>query len=367
MSSMKKIIVFQTWGIGDMIMTTPMLRALRQQSPEHHITVVVASPSAAAAIGGSDLCDEVRICSLHTSSIWEIFRFFLHVRAGHFDAAIIATRLSPRIALLLRALTKIAVIAGDGVGPRSWGYTHWRPVDHSKHRVMENLAILRLLYPEVPILEPYFHLDELARDEAERIWAVNRLAGGIVLGIHPGGAEIECKEKRLPVELCKTIMTEFLAALPSGRILLFFGPDDQDVQPAFKTSDTRVVSIDRVNLRTVGALIEKCHVFLNGDAGLGHIAAAVGVPVVTVAGPTDMRQTRPWGSNHSVVTTQKPLACMPCYDTELYGKCPYACECIRTIPAHEVFQKVSQALTRIIHDGSWRNRVVASRDGRVES
>ena len=338
MSSMKKIIVFQTWGIGDMIMTTPMLRALRQQSPELHITVVVASPSAAATIGGSDLCDEVRLCSLHTSSIWEIFRFFLHVRAGHFDAAIIATRLSPRIALLLRALTKIAVIAGDGVGPRSWGYTHWRQIDRSKHRVMENLAILRLLYPEVPILEPYFHLDEIARDEAERIWTVNRLAGGIVLGIHPGSAESECKEKRVPVELCKEIITEFLAVLPAGRILLFFGPDDPDVQPAFETCDARVVSIDRLNLRTVGALIEKCHVFLSADTGLGHIAAAVGVPVVTVAGPTDMGQTRPWGSSHSVVTTQKSLACMPCYDTELYGKCPYACECMRTISVHDVFR-----------------------------
>ena len=344
MSSMKRLIVFQTWGIGDMIMTTPMLRALRHLSPELHITVVVASPSAAATVGGSDLCDEVRICSLHTGSIREVFQFFLHVRAGHFDAAIVATRLSPRIALLLSALTKIAVIAGDGVGPRSWGYTHWRQIDRSKHRVMENLAILRLLYPEVPILEPYFHLDEIARDEAERIWTVNRLAGGIVLGIHPGSAEIECKEKRVPVELCKKIITEFLAALPAGRILLFFGPDDQDVQPAFKTSDTRVVSIDRLSLRTVGALIEKCHVFLNGDAGLGHIAAAVGVPVVTVAGPTDVRQTRPWGSNHSVVTTHKSLACMPCYDTELYGKCPYACECVRTIPAHDVFRVVSQAL-----------------------
>src|SRR5574340_745267 len=99
---MEKILVIQTWGIGDMVMTTPMLRALRCGLPRAHVTVVAGSPAAAAVIQGSDLCHEVRIMSFRNSSILEVFSFFARLRSECFDAAFVASRLSPRISFLLR-------------------------------------------------------------------------------------------------------------------------------------------------------------------------------------------------------------------------------------------------------------------------
>jgi ADP-heptose:LPS heptosyltransferase len=239
--------------------------------------------------------------------------------------------------VLLKAVSGIPIVAGDGAGRKGWGYTHWRRVDSASHRITSNLEIVRLLFPHATATPGlYFHVDEAAYAEAEAFWRTNRLEGRAVLGLHPGGGEKECKEKRLPPRLCIGIMRRFLEDNPAGRAIVFFGPEDQDVRPAVGSDDNRILVADRLHVRTVGALIGRCRNFVSGDTGLAHIAAALGVPAVTVAGPTDMRQTRPWGTAHHVVTTRKVLSCRPCYDTELFGKCPFERECMVTIPEEDV-------------------------------
>jgi ADP-heptose:LPS heptosyltransferase len=334
---MKKIVVVQTWGIGDMIMTTPMLRLLKLHPSRLHVTVIAGSEAAAAVIAESELCDAVKSISFRNSSSASILRFALGLRREHYDAALVATRLSPRIAWLLKAVSGIPIVAGDGTGRKGWGYTHWRRVDSSSHRIPSNLAIVRLLFPQATATPGlYFHVDEAARAEAEAFWRSNRMQGRTVLGLHPGGGEQECKEKRLPPRLCIGIMRRFLAHHPAGRAIVFFGPEDQDVRPAVECDDDRVLVADRLPVRTVGALIARCGTFVSGDTGLAHIAAALGVPAVTVAGPTDMRQTMPWGTVHHIVTTRKALSCRPCYGTDLFGRCPFERECMVTIPEEDV-------------------------------
>jgi ADP-heptose:LPS heptosyltransferase len=324
-----------------MIMTTPMLRLLKAQSAPPSVTVVAGSEAAAAVIAESELCNAVKVFSFRKSSAASIVRFALSLRPEQYDAAILATRLSSRIALLLKTVSGIPIVAGDGTGPKGWGYTTWRRVDYASHRIANNLAIARLLFPQATATpDLYFHVDEAARSEAHAFWAANRLAGATVLGIHPGGGEVECKEKRLPSPLCVEIITRFLKRNPTGRVLLFFGPDDQDVRPALEPDDERVLMVDRLDVRTVGGLIAKCGHFVSGDTGLAHIAAAVGVPTVTVVGPTDMRQTRPWGNGHHIVATTKLLPCSPCYDTELFGRCPFDGACMATVAASQVYDRL---------------------------
>ncbi len=333
---MQKILVVQTWGIGDMVLTTPMLHALRIACPNAHITVVAGSDAAAEVIRGARFCDDIRIMSFRRSSLPAIVRFFFQLRMQRFDAAFIASRLSPTVALLLRFLSGIHTVVGDGTDPRGWGYSDWRRVDVARHKVVENLEIIKLRFPKVETGELYFQIDDEARREAERIWSDHKLDECAVLGIHPGGGASECPDKQIPREVCRAIVREFLAGASSRRVVMFFGPDEVDLMPAYEWGLDGVVLLAGLRLAVVGAAIARCRKFLAGDTGLGHIAAAVGTPVVTLAGPTDIDHTRPWGQAHRIVRTEKPLTCMPCYETALYGNCPSNQECMRSISAGEV-------------------------------
>ncbi len=321
-----------------MVMTTPMVHALRLAQPSAHICVVAGSDSAAEVIRGSRLCEEVQVMSFRRSSMFTILRFFVRLRMQQFDVAFIASGLSPKIALGLKFLSGVRTVVGDGGGAKGWGYTHWRRVDNTNHRVMENAEILKLALPNCGIGDLHFEFDEQARTEAARIWTNHHLDTCDVLGVHPGGQGSECPDKQIPQELCREVVQEYLARDETRRVVLFFGPDETGLIKSYDWGLERVIILSGLRLTVVAATIGKCQAVLSGDTGLGHIAAAVGTPVVTVAGPTDIVNTRPWGNKHRVVQTEKRPDCMPCYQTVLYGKCPHGQECMRSIDAAEVLK-----------------------------
>jgi len=86
---------------------------------------------------------------------------------------------------------------------------------------------------------------------------------------------------------------------------------------------------------------QRAHLFFGVDSGPLHMAAAVGVPVVALFGPTDERKWGPWGPGHTVIT--KRLACHPCK--------PHKChdhECMKQIGIEEASEAVEKKLGAIM-------------------
>lgn len=336
---MNKVVVFQTWGIGDMIMSTPMLGGLRKELPQAYITIVAGTESAAKVVEGSHFCDEVMIISPGSLGPKQLIKTFYGFRAQRFDAAIVCTRISPRIPQFLKIFSGIKVIAGDSFPPRKWGYSHWCPVDMNMHRVTSNLNLLRTILPKSQNDRIYFHIDTDSDEEADSLWLKLELNNKPVLGIHPGGT-ITQKNKRFPVEKFLKIINLFLNRFPEARILIFLGADDMELKLLFSGIDNRVIIIHNLSLRIVGRMISKTKVLLAGDTGLGHIAAAMNIPVVTLAGPTNIRSTKPLGDRNIVVKTQKYIQCMPCYSTKEYEHCQNP-SCLNLIQEDEVIKVLS--------------------------
>ncbi len=352
---MKKILVLQTWGIGDMIMATPMLSALRKQFPSAKITVIAGHVAAAQAVPTS-IVDEVRLIVPGKTIPGNIPpRHWLRAVAGfrrdRFDTAIICTRLPTRIALLLRFLAGIKVVAGDSVPPKRVGVTHWCPVKPESHRVLSNMNILRTLIPDAEPGPLSFPIGAASYAHAERYWMEAGLQDRPVLGIHPGSDPHEGKDKRPHPETLIAIIQSFLNDFPESRVALLFGFLDSHLIPMFDGIDKRVTCVRDLPLCVVGGLISKLRVMLAGDTALGHIAAALGIPTITLAGPTMVSSTRPWGNKNVIVKTSEELPCMPCYGTRLYGHCPYDSRCIRGISVSEVLEKVAE---RFHGDGNGR-------------
>lgn len=327
-------------------MTTPMLQCLRAGLPKAHVTVVAGSLAAGDVVRDSNLCDEVKTMSFRTASIFDILTFFVSLRRERFDAAIVATRLSSKIAFLLRFLSGLKLVVGDGVDERGWGYTHWRRTNLGNHRSQDNIQILKLLIPHIEnseALSPQFHLNQTLVTDAAAAWRQHRLEGHVVMGVHPGCGLYE-QDKKLPEQWCWEIISRFLLAFPEAKVALFFGPEDSVWGDGPENILKRIVRFQHLPLTVVAAFIEKTNVFLSGDTGLGHVAAAVGVPVVTVAGPTRINQTRPMGKRNLIVKTDHSLPCMPCFETPLFSNCPVSQECMTTVSAQRVFDAIAQTL-----------------------
>jgi len=201
-----------------------------------------------------------------------------------------------------------------------------------EHQIDEYAQVVARLDVEVNDRSP--HLTPPADDSPERSAVRQLLAdagaardGHPVVGIHLGAAYGPSKlwPGERVAELCRTLSAR-------GEIPLLLGARDSLVAAdriAGETSARSLVGRDRPEL--LPALVAELDALVCGDTGVGHLAAAVGTPVVALFGPTDPRLSAPRGPAR-VLT--HPVPCAPCF----YRACPIEHPCLRGISAGQVSQ-----------------------------
>jgi lipopolysaccharide heptosyltransferase II len=135
-----------------------------------------------------------------------------------------------------------------------------------------------------------------------------------------------------------------LVGLPADRDV------GQQVMAAFERSlktsrgPGRVLNlIGRTDLHELMGLMTYCGSFVANDSGAGYLAAAIGLPVVAIFGPTDVRVAAPlpaptFTGTHASLS--HPVFCSPCWLRE----CPIDHRCMRRIDPSRVFEAVKQQL-----------------------
>ena len=83
-------------------------------------------------------------------------------------------------------------------------------------------------------------------------------------------------------------------------------------------------------------MLAQCAAFVSNDSGAMHVAAAAGVPVVALFGPTNERETAPLGARAAVLTA--PVWCRPC----MLRECPLDHRCMTGITAADVVRRVGE-------------------------
>ena len=99
----------------------------------------------------------------------------------------------------------------------------------------------------------------------------------------------------------------------------------------------------RLSLLQSAALAARCASFVSNDTGMGHVAAAMGTPVVAIFGPTvPAFGFKPHGADHQIVETS--LSCRPC-SSHGGNKCPIGThDCMRNISVNQVMNTVTVLL-----------------------
>jgi heptosyltransferase-2 len=159
-----------------------------------------------------------------------------------------------------------------------------------------------------------------------------------LVGLAPGAAYGHAK--RWPPKRVAELATRLSAAGASCLLVGAAGdrPAGREIESVLPPG-TRVYNvIGRTDLRLFAGLLASCHGFVSNDSGAMHLAAATGVPVAAIFGPTDERVTAPLG-NHDVIIHQ--VFCRPC----MLRDCPIDHRCMRGITVDRVFDAVSRRLS----------------------
>lgn len=314
--------------IGDVVFTTPVIRALRRHYPDARLTYLVEE-AAAPVVAGNPHLDEV-ITIGHTRGwrrVLDDIRIARRLRAGRFDVAI-DLHGGPRSAWLTRA-TRAPVRVGYDVPGREWMYTrvfhrprHRGPI-HSVENQWDLLGTLDPALTAVP--RPDRDRVEMAVDADARARLDARLGG---YGITPGSQVIVLHVsagnpfRRWPEASFADLAAALAGADERRHVLVTSGPSDHAAaarvvtaaQQSAAAAADRIVDAEGLTLAELRALMDRAALFVGGDSGPLHVASTSDVPVVGLFGPTLPIRSAPWRPRHIPTASidAGPLPCRPC-------------------------------------------------------
>lgn len=318
---MQNILVCQTGGwIGDMVLLTPALRALKQAYPESHLELLLR-PRVADLMETHPYVDACIIDDKTRGCYRSIVRSVWQIRDRAFDVAVVLHPTSLRNALL-PFLARVPIRVGTSVSGRGMLLTTSFKDDTTVHEVRRYLRVLQLLDVDAvsDVLE-FWHTD------ADRQF-VERLLDSE--GVSPQDRLIAVnlgttwKTKQWDVANFAEVIRQVGYLAPETRIVLTGSPAEEPFTEGVSASLPIVNLVGKTSILQLGALLERCEVCLTCDSGPMHIAAAVGTPTVALFGPTDPVRHRPYSSGHEVI--EKSVSCRPCYKrTCQRTDVPYLC------------------------------------------
>lgn len=344
---MRRIALFLPNWIGDVVMATPAIRAVRERFPAARL-IAVCKPYVAETIAGSPWFDD-QISWDRNGPRHHRFRHVLNRLVDERLAAAVLFPNSFRTALMAR-------LAGAG---RIIGFARYFREPLLTRRL--HAARGRDGRPKpAPIIDDYNRLavalgtpnpgrrmelfttpsDEI---EAERFWlsrGFNRLSQ--VIGLNPGGAF--GASKHWPTESFATLARN-LSELRSTAVVVLCGPAEREEarRIAETAGRTNVHSLAEspLSIGLTKALVRRLSLLVTTDSGPRHFAAAFGVPVVTLFGPTHIAWTET--VFEKAVHLQKRLDCGPCQKRT----CPLGHHrCMTELSAGEVFAAAIDLLAR---------------------
>ncbi len=351
--SIKGLVVRAPNWIGDAVMCEPAFRGLRSLFPDAEVTLLAKAAIADLFIGSPGL-DQVVVYDdkgVHSGL------------SGKWALAGILRRRSFDLAVLFQNAFEAAFLAWLAGIPRRYGYaTDGRTVfltdpvtlpDRTvpTHQVMYYWNLLKPLglagQPPAPAL--FVSTDEACALEA-RLASAGIGSSDLVLGINPGSTYGDAK-RWLPDRFAEVAqrLTERLQVYERKRVAVMIlgssGEESLGNEIAALIEARSVVFSGTTSMRELMAAVKRCRLLVTNDTGPMHIAAACGVPVVTVFGPTDWRSTAPFGQADAVV--RQPVDCAPC----LLRECPIDHRCMTGVSVDRVYEAALFSLSRR-RDGS---------------
>jgi len=349
----EKFLVVRTDRMGDVILSTPVLEAIKSSFPESYVAIMV-SPYTKDIVKNNPHLDDVIIDDYKNrpQGIKGFFRLVKEVKNERFDVCIL---LHPtfRLAILL-FLSGIKYRIGTGY---RWYqiffnrkiYQHRKTI--LKHEHEYNLDMLRPLGIGSPRILPKVYLSDSEENLAERIFEdfeikkseFGSVRENLLVAIHPGSGN---SSLNLPIKRFAQA-ADILIENMKAKVIITGTEQEKEIVNLMESymRNKPVNLVGRTNVRQLASLLKKCDVLISNSTGPMHLSAALGTPTVAifcplfVAGPI---RWGPCGEGHEVISPPVPI-CFKCKPKT----CPYY-DCMEKIKAEEIVSRVKMVLKQKI-------------------
>jgi heptosyltransferase-2 len=342
MKKPKRILVLRTDRLGDVILSTPVIRNLRLAYPNAYIAFL-CRPYTRQALEGNPCLDEIIEYDKYGKhkSFFSTLRFSLWLKAKHFDWAIV---LHPT-----NRVNMIAFLAGIPLRVgfnRKMGCLLNKKIVHKKqqgkkHESEYTLDVLRHIGIDIKDKKLYFPVTDTAREAVGRLLILEGLnPEKKLLVVHPSAS---CPSKRWSQDNFSQVIKVLKSANPGLEVAVITSIAERKFGARLVEENEVVDLRGKLSLTEVGALLERASLLISNDSGPVHIAAALETPVIAIFGRSDPGLSplrwRPLGEKSRYL--HKDVGCKQC----LAHNCDKNFLCLKAIAPAEVCELAQKLLS----------------------
>ena len=300
------IIVLEIGGLGDFIMATPTLKAIRKYYPCNPIMLLVAERSIQLATDFSEMVidNPIKIIPFRTTgsflcrninNLFNIKKIAWNKPKLLIDLSAIESESAAKRRELFINLFSSNITVGRNTDRRGFFYSFSSDeiLFSKEHETDRKLNVLRKLGIDIDQYEMHFPIKNTSRQYIRSTIKEKKLESKTFIGINTGAYR---QNRRWPIQN----IIELISGLKknSRHFIIFGGPDDKDfvntvcqsINPQF------ITAVIGESFQKVGAWLEICKLFITNDTGLMHFAAALKIPTIALFGPENPHRYAPWGN-----------------------------------------------------------------------
>lgn len=342
--NVKKILVIKLRHIGDVMLTIPVFRALRENFPDSHISALINSGTE-EVLSGNHLIDEIIIFDRNIKKMNTAMRyikelsFLKQIRMKGFDMTVDLTSgdRAAIVSLLSGAQYRIAYSPKkEGLLAKRYLYTHLAKKKAGQHMVLQNLEVVRQFGIDTKHEELDFFIPEDAKLFVKRVFEENNinppsppfnspLKGGYrgvkggqrgvtIVHVHPTSRWLfKCWEDKYMAEVIRRLIDN------KSKVIVTSSPEKHEMEkaknilslvdeltpphipPLVRGGIGGVIDLcGKTTIKQLAAIADASDIFIGVDSAPMHIAAAVGTPVIAIFG-AGVKSWRPWCKRHVVL------------------------------------------------------------------
>lgn len=291
----RKILLIKIRGIGDVVLSTIVLRNLHSAFPNAVMDYLTQPPSK-PVLKHLPLVHDVLIYHRNTMNQ---ARLLFAIRKRKYDLVIDLFN-NPGTALITW-MSGATHRVGLPLRGRTYAYNIPVERDLNLHSAEHNLHLLRAIGVEIVSKQLEFEIPESDLTAAQKLLQQNVAGGRLLIGLGLGGG---WESKRCPPEKFASIADAVIEHFGT-EVIVVWGPQDKsDAERIHSLMQHRSTMLPPTTLLEAAAFLKHCHIVIANDSGTMHIAAAVGTPTLGIFGPTNPYAHAPYGEQHGWVRNE---------------------------------------------------------------
>lgn len=345
-TKIKKALIIRHRAIGDIILVTPFIRALKKAIPDIEVDMVI-EPMGIEILQGNPYLNKAIVFEKDrlkkaplVKKIQETYKFYKGLSDAKYD--IVFDLWGNLRTALMCFFTGARYRVGFNFRGRKYFYnTVVKPDIPPKYNAFYHMDLLRAIGIKDDGGKADFYVTDADKKFADEFYSkIGRQPQDVVIGLNPAGSWIT---KRWPEYKFAELADKIVKSFKNIKIVIVWGPKEkvmaEKIYSLMKEDRTDVFLAPDTTLKQLGAIQLKMNAFVSNDGAPNHLAVALDVPSLTVFGPTNYKSWVPAGSlRHMEV--HSGLKCAPCDRM----KCPTEIECMNSIDSGGVFDVLTELL-----------------------